>query len=81
MEWLVEKINRKLEMFLKTKDAGYLLKAQECLKDLMNESDLEKTWEAYYQEWKKHWIDIAENQKDMPPEFQKTVDDNFWDLI
>ena len=54
-EWLVEKINRKLEMFLKTKDADYLLKAQVCLKDLMNEHDLERTWGTYYQKWVKNW--------------------------
>ena len=55
MEWLVEKINRKLEMFLKTKDIDYLKKVESLLQDLKNEHDLEKTWEAYYQGWKKHW--------------------------
>ena len=55
MEWLVEKIGRKLEMFLKTKDVGYLEKVESLLQDLKNEHDLEKTWEAYYQGWKKHW--------------------------
>jgi len=24
---------------------------------------------------------IIKNQKDLPPEFQKTVDENFWELI
>ncbi|MCP4762011.1 MAG: hypothetical protein GY870_09520 [archaeon] len=24
---------------------------------------------------------LAESQKDYPPEFTKTVDDNFWELI
>ncbi len=24
---------------------------------------------------------IMDNQKDLPPEFQKVVDDNFWELL
>lgn len=37
MEWLVNKIDRKLRMFLKTKDILYLIKARNLLEDLKNE--------------------------------------------
>jgi len=44
MEWLVDKINRKLRMFLKTKDIGYLEKVDSILHDLRNEHDLWQSW-------------------------------------
>lgn len=44
MEWLVNKIDRKLRMFLKTKDTAYLKKAFSCLVDLLNEYDLWLSW-------------------------------------
>jgi len=58
MEWLVEKINRKLEMFLKTKDIDYLRKVDSLLQDLRSEHDLERTWGTYYQKWVKNWKEL-----------------------
>jgi len=58
IEWLVDKINRKLEMFLKTKDIDYLKKVESLLHDLRNEHDLERTWGTYYQKWVKNWKEL-----------------------
>ena len=44
MEWLVDKIDRKLRMFVKTKDTAYLKKAFSLMIDLLNEYDLYLSW-------------------------------------
>ena len=44
MEWLVDKIDRKLRMFLETKDTAYLKKAFGLMVDLLNEYDLWLSW-------------------------------------
>jgi len=44
MEWLVDKTDRKLRMFLKTKDTAYLKKAFNIMIDLVNEYDLYLSW-------------------------------------
>jgi len=46
MEWLVDKINRKLKMFLKGKNISYLEKAESLLEDLKEEYSLYLSWRA-----------------------------------
>jgi len=50
MEWLVDKIDRKLRMFLKTKDTAYLKKAFSLMVDLLNEYDLYLAWKRLDEE-------------------------------
>ncbi len=44
----------------------------------MNEDNtdiiIDETLKNFYQ-------DLLDNQEDLPPEFQKVIDDNYWDLI
>lgn len=35
----------------------------------------------YGHEWIEDWKEWAENQKELPPEFVKIVEDNFWKLL
>lgn len=46
MTWLVDKIDRKLRMFLNTKDISYLNKARDLMEDLRNEYSLYLSWKA-----------------------------------
>lgn len=44
MQWVASKIERKLKMFLQTKDIAYLEKVDALLVDLRNEHDLWLSW-------------------------------------
>lgn len=44
IEWLVDKTDRKLQMFLQTKDISYVEKTTVLLEDLRNEYSLLLSW-------------------------------------